>query len=754
MKSTDPSREKAIRTWLKAEHHRYRPTVPGGETGGMRLPESVRLVGPASAGPLVDLSLSGFRLFLETCLSLKIVPAAGFAFRFSFDHDLAPGGFRAEISEQEVLIAAANERGILDATHYFERELIDRGGSLPLGSFVRHPSLATRFTEGVFAPGHHGVEEYEDGTLELMQHFGSNALRRCIVLGDLWQSKSLPELNAPGASAAIATIRKQAKRLAAAGMDYFLILISKAWPADHPVFQNHPEIRGAREEIFLEETWGRGNHVLCSGHPLVHRAYAEVVTNIYESVPELAGAIVLVGGEGFHHCYMRPAGEELSNCPHCRDRDPHAQVAQLVNTLFAAVKAGAPRARLMAWPYAAFVWSRQDSTESAWIDHLDEGVEVLGNIATGEPDPTNDAGAILYDYNIKIPGPNKRFSAQAQHCRERGLRFHVRTETNTTPDTFFVPHLPVHFRWYERFRAVRESGAAGFMGQWYFYGMNGSIPEELQYHSVWNPERRAEDLLATVARRDFGLKGSAVDEALRAWRLLSDAWDDFPYSAMTSGEREAYMRGPWYLGPAHPLIFNEQSRYDLGAGFFFRRGDLSELLPEGEIEALPGKPRYVCNTLFCLPFGIEEFLRLAVACRDRWERGTQALLAACGKSPTPEAEGEINVCRILACHLHSLVNTAEFLSVREQLGTGPSTAGSFQEAFKNLSQIVEREIANAQNALPLVESDPRLGYGHNYGPVYDSAMIRAKIRQCEFVLSQELPRISSVIRFHVWSQFP
>lgn len=754
MKTNAIERSQAIQDELAGQHHRYRPAPARASQGGLLLPTVVRIATPDPVGWLTQNALAAFGEFLEQCLSWTVNSNAEFVFRFSLESGLPSSGFRSEVSEEGVSITATTEGGLLEATHYYERELIDRGGTLPAGRLERHPTLATRFSESVFAPGHHGVKGYPQKTIDLMQHFGANALRRIVVLGDLWQSPTLPELNAPEGQQSLGEIRKEARKAVDAGMDYFLILVCRALPADHVVYQNHPEIQGAREEIFLEETSGRGYHVLCSGHPLVHRAYREAVTNIYESIPELAGAIVLVGGEGFHHCYMRPAGDELSNCPHCRDRDPHEQVAQLVNTLSGAMKAGAPRARLMAWPYGAFIWSRQDPTESAWIDYLDESVEVLTNIATGEPDPTNDAGAILYDYNIKIPGPNKRFSAQAQRCRERGLRFHVRTETNTTPDTFFVPHLPVHFRWYERFRAVRESGAAGFMGQWYFYGMNGSIPEELQYHSVWNPERRAEDLLATVARRDFGLEEGSVDEALRAWRLLSDAWDDFPYSAMTSGEREAYMRGPWYLGPAHPLIFNEQNRYDLGTGFFLRRGDLSEALPEGEIEALPGKPRYVCNTLVCLPFGIEEFLRLAVACRDRWEQGTRALLAACGKSPTPEAKGEIRVCQILACHLHSLVNTAEFLSVREQLGTLPFTAGSFQETVKKLSQIVEREIANAQNALPLVEADPRLGFGHNYGPVYDSTMIRAKIRQCEFVLHREIPRISSVIRFHVWSQFP
>jgi hypothetical protein len=362
----------------------------------VKLPPRIGVVSPDSGGPLADRALSGFRQFLATCASMEMSSSADFTFRFFLDPEIPPHGFRAVISEREVQVVAASERGILDATHYFERELIDRGRCLPLGELTKHPTLATRFTEGVFAPGHHGVEEYGEGMLELMQHFGSNALRRCVVIGDLWQSESLPELNAPDAAAAIAVIREQAQGLARAGMDYFLILISKAWPADHPVFRVHPEVRGAREEIFLEETSGLGHHVLCSGNPSVHQAYSEVIANIYSSVPELAGAVVLVGGEGFHHCYMRPEGEGLTNCPRCREKDPQEQVGQLVNTLAAAVRSANPAGRLMAWPYAAFIWSRDDVSESRWISYLDKQVEVLSNFDSGEADPSNAAGAFLF----------------------------------------------------------------------------------------------------------------------------------------------------------------------------------------------------------------------------------------------------------------------------------------------------------------------------------------------------------------------
>lgn len=293
------------------------------------------------------------------------------------------------------------------------------------------------------------------------------------------------------------------------------------------------------------------------------------------------------------------------------------------------------------------------------------------------------------------------------------------------------------------------------MGQWRFFGMNGSISEELQYHSVWNPERSTEELLQTVAERDFGLTAAAAERVVDAWRTMSNAWDFFPYSAMTSGEREAYMRGPWYLGPAHPLIFNSQSTYELGQKFFQRRGDLAEVLDDVKIAPLSRKPRYVCDLLLCLPFGVKSYLRLCRKCRDQWDLGLaemEDLLSIPNR--TTGAVHELNLCRTISIHLHSLVNVVEFLQCRDSLGKCTFSPVEFAACLRDLEGILDREIHNARRALPILQSEPGVGYGFTYGEVYDTEMVDQKIRQCEFVRTKELPRIGSVIRFHVWNHYP
>jgi len=746
------SRTDAIRARLNREH--FSCSLPCSASARFRIETAF------SPGNLFRWGMANFTRFLTECVGAS-VGSDGTEIRFELDPSLPQSGFRLNVTPAQIRVTAASERGLVEAMHYIEREMVDRGEArLPEGELARFPSLQTRFTEGVFVPARQTADEpgdFSDEYLGLLGHFGANALKAVFSLASVWRSKTIPELNVPDFEETCAKLRCHARRLRDRGLDFYLNLAAKPYPGDHPVFQAHPEILGAREEIFLEETSGNNMAVLCTSQPKVLQAYSESLEALFDAVPELAGVILIIGGEGFRHCFMRPnvkAGQ-LTNCPHCQGQDPHEHVARLLNTLSRALKRAHPGKRLLAWPYSAFIWSKDDPTDSRWIRFLDPDVEVLSNFDCGDADATTTGQAYLFDYNIKQIGPSTRFAAQAAACRETGNRILAKTETNTTPDTFFLPYLPVHFRWYERFRAIRESGAAGLMGQWRFYGAVGSLPEELQYHAVWNPERSAEELLTTVARRDFNAGETAAREVVEGWRKLSQAWDSFPYSAMTCGETEAYMRGPWYLGPAHPLIFNEQSPYQLSDAFFRRRGDLGEMLSKEAIRLLPGKPRYICNLLICLPFGVEKYLELARRCRDQWDEGLAQIEAALpADRRTRKASEEIGICTIISIHLHTLVNTVEFLRLRESLSLNAISLEEFNATLEAMREVLQREIENAQRALPLLEADPRIGYGFTYNEVYDADMVRDKIRQCEFVKDRELPRIGSVIRFHVWTRYP
>lgn len=669
--------------------------------------------------------------------------------------------FTLRVSDSRVEIEARHERGLLQGTHHLEWLMADRGGPfLKKQTLERTPAWMPRITNGTFIPAHQTFENpgyFSDAYLGLMSHYGANGLPLYADLMGVFQNKTLPELNSPDFSEQIKALRNFNRRTLAFGIDIYWVIAAGLLPESHPVFAAHPETRGARVEICQEELSGRPWRTLCSGNAKVQAAYSEALDNLLSSAPEIAGVILSVGGESFYHCFTRPAGSESgeTNCPHCRGKSASREVARLVNTVARTVKGTGKHKIAFAWPYSAFTWSKGDFAEIEWIRSLEESVAVISNFDCHDADVTTGGGARLFDYNIKCPGPSKTFASQAAALRSLGRPIFTKTETCVTPDAFFLPWLPLYFRWHERFVRMKQTGVRGFIGQWRFFGVNGSPPEELQYRLNWANED-CEDVLRLRCARDFGLEPEATDDVISGWRILSEAWENYPYSAMTSGERSAYMRGPFYLGPAHPLIFDVQDAYQLPESFFRLRGDVKEsILSEEELRALrkSAKPRYVSDLLLTLPFGVERYLELVHACRNQWEAGL-ALLRPRLDGRGEAARQELNICETVGAHLRSLENVVRFYSARDHLQNVRTTKQEFLARLDAMQAILNDEVSNAELMLGIVENDARIGYGYCYGPVYDAEMIRQKLAQCRRVRDVELPRFSQFIRFHVWGESP
>ncbi len=751
-----------MRRFIDGEHCRYRRFATNGPTKlETEIDRTWRLAVDAPATPLVEQMTSDFTRFCARCMGVKFTGRGQHSIRWLLTGEQSgPGSLEAfaiQVSEREVVLSAAHERGLLHGTHYLERLMADRGAPwLRRGRIARAPRFSPRISNGIFIHSDQKIEDldsWSDEYLSLMSHFGVNGVHVHLHLWDFCRNRHLPELNAPNFDRNIAKLRRINRRLLRFGIDLYLYLAPRVFDADHRVFRAHPKVRGSRVEFMVE---GKIHYNLCSGSELVLACYEATLENLFRAAPESAGAIAIVGGEGFFHCYTRPqppfAGH--TNCPRCRRREPAMAIANLINRLADAIKRTGKHKHLFAWPYSAFTWSGRDRAQLRWISRLSDNVSLLATFDTGSTDPTTHAGVVLYDYNIKSIGPSKGFAAQVRKARQLGRPIFAKIETNTTPEAFFVPYLPVHHRWHKRFQALAKTGVAGFIGQWRFYGMNGSPPEELQYHATWNPDRDTDSLFAAIARRDFGITGRQAKAIVAGWQLLSEAWDDFPYSALMCGEREYYMRGPLYLGPAHPLIFNPQDHYGLGPKFRRLRADLFEMGEPENLEELirNAKPRYVSDLMLTVPFGVERCRELIARCRRKWEKGVLKIASAIVAKD--RAQLELDVCETILIHLTTTENVIRFYAARDALWQRRCDSAQFQTRIAALEGIVRDEIANTRRILPILTRDPRIGYGHCYGIVYDIEMVQDKLRQCEYVLNQELPWLSRGMRFHLWNEYP
>ena len=721
------------------DHFRYRRFATGeARPDEYALPDRCSLTVDAPLTPVAERMIADLRAFCHHCMGIALTegkPGAPGGIRLhlqagagmDFDPlDPSSEAHTIEVGAGGVDIRAAHERGLLHGTHAIERWMADRGAPyLRQGVFERKPRFAPRITTARNIDA-----EQRDAYLSLGSHFGASGVH---VWVDLWpnsRNSAIPELNGSDVDGRIQRLNAEAEALARHGLDLYLCVMTSELPPSHPAFLANPARRGASYRVSAAMA---PQHVLCSSHDEVRAAHEQALECLFQSVPGAAGAIFIVGGEGCMHCHSRPYGrfEGTSSCPRCRALDPSAAVADWVNRAAAAVKRTGKRKLVFAWPYSAFTWSGKDRAQLRWIERLSDDVLVLSNFDTGSTDRQNGAGVFFYDYNIKSVGPSETFLAQTSALTRQGRKIYAKTESSTTPSVFFTAYVPVHFRWHRRFLEMAEAGVAGYVNQWFFSGTGDTPPEELQYHAVWDPERTTEELLTVIARRDFGLSDADAERAVDGWRMMSEAWDDFPYSAMTAGERECYARGPLHYGPAHPLIFNPQSDYGLSSRF----------RPNG------GTPRYVSELLLALPYGVDRYLQLLAACRARWADGVKALERALGQPMSVRGRMELDVCEIIGIHLGTLEHVVRFYAAREKLWRTPVALPAFREIIDELMRIATAEIANAERSLPIVERDFRVR-------TYDAEMVREKIRQCRYVLEDELPLFDVTLRFHIWNEFP
>ena len=771
MKENDSAQTARMRAFIDREHFRYRTFGDGtpGE-GEIRVGNDWGLELNAATTPLTETMLDDFRTFCRDCMGLELTEAAPTAvIRWvcgAVDapvdpQDPAVESFAITVEEGGVTIEASQLRGLLQGTHYLERLMADRGAPILVKQKLqRTPVFSPRISNSIFIDAHQDLlnpDQFSDEYLGLMSHFGNNGIHLYADLWSLVRSETLPELNAPHFERNVEAMNQLCARANSRGLDVYICLGAQLLHRDHEVFGTHPEVRGAEGEIF---DTGIAKYCLCSGNEQVLSFYDEAINAMLRAMPAIAGLVYIVGGEGFFHCYTRPKAPFTgrSSCPHCKDLDPNAEVAKLVNRAAAAVKETGRHKSCYAWPYSAFVWSGSDDrAQSSWLGQISDDVSVIANFATGSPDRVNGDGVYLFDYNIKTIGPSEVYSAQKERLAQRGKPIYAKIESCTTPMFFGIPYLPLHYRWHRRSQAMAALPVAGFIGQWRFYGMNGSPPEELQYHATWNPDRSTEELLSQVARRDFGLNGEQAGEVIRAWERLSNAWDDLPYSAMLSGERAYYMRGPLYLGPAHPLIVNSQNHYGLSPKFRTLRADVEEggYSPEEIAEfTRNAPPRYIDQLMMVLPYGEDRFCELIARCRAQWEEGMATLRAILGTSSMERGRMELDVCEAAGIHLASVDHVARFYRTRDRIWREKMDRGGLAAAFDELDAIARAEIENARRILPILERDPRIAYTHCYRNPYDADMVREKIAQCEYVVETELPKLNRGLRFHLWMEFP
>lgn len=642
--------------------------------------------------------------------------------------------YSLEVMDDRIQITSPTWRGVLYGIYFLEQILAERGiPALPNHYRVqRRPRFDVRmFGEvyGTFTVSGLTINRpVTRDTFSALSRFGANATFTFVQLCDYLGPGVYPELANPKREQNLAELARLARLARAAGLDLYLDAYNPKLPADHPLFKAHPNAMGATQH-------GGNIRCLCPSDPATLKFIADGWAEIFRQVPELGGIVAIIGGEGFYHCYMR-SDPKVFDCPRCGKRSPEEVVADLTNTVFHAIRKVKPDAEFLAWPYSAFIWSK-DPFQLGLVSRLDPGIQIVPEIDKDYRYSKKGYVKNIWDYSIDFLGPSDRYRAISEAARMRGLKVACKTETAVSLEFNGVPYIPCLQRWGKRMDAILQQKPDSIYYAYDITGFARSRPEELAGRLSWEPSGTASEEIAKIAARDFGPR--AGDRIIEAWNYFSEAMGHCPH--LTHG----YYRGPSFIGPGQPLMLSEENMPPefFGRFFYLAENDLSG----GASQASALRPIYTSDIMIS-PAEMRDMDEAVVL----WEKGVKALESAEGRISGQyerEFRGELDLARYFQSMFRSTAAANHFFTLRKEyrlLTQDPSAAGRNKSlvigTLKKMLEIAKSDLLNARAALPITQQDPRLDLAVrldlDYRPLAE--IIRAKIRYQQYVIDEQIPR--------------
>ena len=641
----------------------------------------------------LDLPLS--REEKEPCIVLGTDPQSGRKER----------AFRFEVTEKQIRITGSDPAGVAQGGYYLEDRM-----NLREAPFLERGS---QWHERLFTPrmvhSGWGLDQFPDSHLNAMAHAGFDSVL-IFVKGPNRTTHGPMDFN------------DLIARCAKFGLDvYFYSYL--------PSFK-HPDDPDAEE--FFEQSYGE----------------------VFRASPKAKG-LILVG----ESCVFpskdertngkpRPAnmGDDTRSRAVSTDEDfsvtidsrpnpgffPCRDYPQWLNAVKKAVRKYAPEAEIVFWTYN---WGKAPAdARLELIRKLPLDVTLLATFEMFDPILKYPNHRMMQpDYSITNPGPGFYFRSEAQAAKERGLKLYSMTNTaGRTWDFGVVPYIPVPQQWFKRFRAMKKAqddwGLCGIMDSHHY----GWFPSEISECARWyfrSPQPEPEEILRKIAERDFGKE--AAEQAMEGWRLWSEAIDSY-----TPGFDD--QAGPLRVGPAYPLIFHPILYPFTEQKLVYPTTPQSTsgarwIHPFYQPEQLPGMSN--CGRR------IAEDEKIMGAASEIWERGTavmRKMLEKVPESKRPNAEKIVGVGDFCGHAIRTMVHVKRWwlLNKRLELEYEPKRAHALLD---EMLALIEDEIRNVTETIPLTDADSRLGWEPSMDYVGGTWHLKWKLYQLNNLKEHTIP---------------
>jgi len=546
-----------------------------------------------------------------------------------------------------------------------------------------------------------GIDDIPESYLAELAASGVNAIWLQGVLNTLAPWDYAPELS-KGWEERLANLNSLVARCRKFGIDVLLYL-NEPRSMPRSFFEKYPDLRG------VDETPDRAPYspdvvALCVSAKPVQDFLVNAVRHVFESVPDLGGVFAITFSENLTNCYSREydpnvadefalrsaPGEgapqtELKPCPRCAARGPEVVNAEVCTLLEKGMRLAGSNGKFL-----LYTWSTPERWLPGIIERLPKSTWLLCISEWGMPFTRGDYQGKVNEYSISVIGPSEQSLRQWKLGRERGLRTAAKMQAANTYEVSSIPYIPALRLVAQHLSNVTGSGVEGVMLGW-TAGGSPSPNLDMVAEFARSPRPSVEEAMQAVAVRRYGPEAAA--EVIKAWNLLSDAYEEFPFDISVC------YYGPQSLGPAN-LLFAEPTGFPATMVTY----------PFDDLDGWRGP--YSEETLQ------SQFEKLA----DLWQRGVEVLDQVRRTVSTPAVEDEWRIAEATRIHFRSTANQIRYIRVR--------SSDKAQAAA-----VLRDEIDLSRRLFDLVAQDSRIGFEatNQYG--YIRFDLAEKILSCRQLLS-------------------
>ncbi|MCX5642188.1 MAG: hypothetical protein NTY10_02985 [Candidatus Omnitrophica bacterium] len=572
------------------------------------------------------------------------------------------------------------------------------------------------------------LEAYPDDYLKKISRSGYNAIWLLLVLRESVPSKLFPDNKIKKNH--ISCLNRLVKKVGRYGIKVYLYFDEpRSLRQEDPFWKTHPELKGQTMTFSgLSKEFDATYISLCTSAPAVKEYLEESSYNLFKAVPGLGGAFLITASEVPTHCYShfplpqtkftdsemaKWAGRKFI-CPRCAQRKPEEVAAEIITLVNRGIKSASPQANTIAWSWSWYIL--EPDPQKKLINLLPRDVILMSDLDRGGYIYLNRKRYPVDEYSHSYIGPSPRFKKQAALARKRGMKMMATIQISTSNEFFCIPYMPVPYLLAEKLKRMAALKINGYMGCW-VTGGDASPMSRLAGIMSRSPQPAPGDAVKELARTEFGEKSARA--GCKAWRKLSDAWQEYPFSTPF-----CYW-GPLYYAAAYPLSLNLTRERRITSWCPLPRDEKGHLKLHDNNPAEWIKP-------FTSAVIISAFQKLLKG----WEEGINILKQAIEKDRKNTAlENELVVARHIMLSVQSLINIIRFYDLHrrwEKNKDCPDKALSAQ-----LKKILEAEIVSAREEKELVKAEPRLGfYAEARVHLFTSADIEYKISLARKTISQ------------------